>query len=168
MKDFTQWIQQQVISLIPTKKKKKSINEEGQDQQPEVTLNASCKLFHCSHTVLLYVCLPSSSLYLRRLTIKQLSDQMLYSRQVDSTTQTPMSRVRGGWRAAALPALLLLLVCSLFQRALRSGRALEPLGGNGRLVGHALPHHVAFPPQCDLLQKGEKTPLCLCEPYRKL
>lgn len=62
MKDFTQWTPRQVISLIPRKKRKrKRINEEGQDQQPEATLNASCKLFQCSHTVLLYVGLPSSS-----------------------------------------------------------------------------------------------------------
>lgn len=135
MKDFTQWTLWRVISLIPIKKKKnKHVNEEGQDQQPEATMNASCKLFHCSHTALLYVAVCSSS---------QLLDHM-YSWQVPP----PLRRTRGAWRPAPLPALLL---GGLFQCALRGGRALEPLGGDGGLVRHALPHHVAFPPQCDFL-----------------
>lgn len=62
-------------------------------------LNASCKLFHCSHTVVLYVGLPSSSQ--QRLQKKkkktQLLQQMLYSWQVPPT-QTLMSLERVDWR----------------------------------------------------------------------
>lgn len=86
MKDFTQWTLWRVISLIPIKKKKKHVNEEGQDQQPEATMNASCKLFHWSHTALLYVAVCSSSLYKQ---IKQLLDHM-YSWQVPP----PLRRTR--------------------------------------------------------------------------
>lgn len=36
------------------------------------------------------------------------------------------------------------------------GRALEALGGDGCLVGHALPYDVALPPQHHFLQKWER------------
>lgn len=150
MIDFTQWTLWHMISLIPIKKKK-SVNEEGQDQQPEATMNASCKLFHWSHTALLYVGLRSSSLLQANKTAAWPDVQLTGA----STTQThtPMSLVWGAWSEAALATLLL---GSLFQCALWGGRALEPLGGDGGLVGHALPHHVAFPPQCDFLHDRNK------------
>lgn len=74
--------------------------------------HANCFVVH-----ILYVCLPSSSLYLQRLTIKQLLDPDVVQLAGNSATptQTLTSRVRGDWRAVALPALL---VCSLFQCAL--------------------------------------------------
>lgn len=70
-----------------------------------------------------------------------------------SPTQTLTSLERGDAGAAALTALL---PCGLLQRALRGGRTLEPLRGDGGLMRHALPHHVAFPPQCDFLHRGEE------------
>lgn len=118
-------------------------------------LNASCKLFHCSHTVVLYVGLPSSSQ--QRLQIKK-KKHSCFTRCC--TVDRYLRRRRwwvlkewtgGGSRRASLPALLLR---SLLQRALWSRRALEPLRGDGGLMGHALPHHVAFPPQCDFLHRS--------------
>ena len=61
-------------------------------------LNASCKLFQCSHTVVLYVGLPSSSqqrLQIKKKQKKQLLHQMLYSWQVPPT-QTSLERA--DWR----------------------------------------------------------------------
>lgn len=112
--------------------------------EPEAIQNASYNLFHSSHTVSICVCvsLPSSA--------------------VAATYETADSPDAAGGcdldadgscaarpRPAALPALLL---GGLFQCALGSGGALEPLGGDGGLVGHALPDDVSFPPQRDLLQ----------------
>lgn len=62
-------------------------------------------------------------------------------------------------RPSHFPALGLLSAAAVGQWArgpcLPQGRrALEALGGNGRLVGHALPDDVTLPPQHHLLQGG--------------
>lgn len=51
-------------------------------------------------------------------------------------------------------AVLLLLLGALGLELVCDAGALEALGGDGCLVGHALPHDVALPPQGDLLQEG--------------
>lgn len=97
MKHFAQWTWRQVISLIPIKKKE-SINVEGEDQQPDATLNASCKRFHRSH-----VCLPSSS------QIKQLLGEMTYGRREPSllqrsTDESCVRRQEGGGSTHSPPS----------------------------------------------------------------
>lgn len=131
------------------------MDEEGQDQQPEAPLNASCKLLHSSHSFT--VRLPPSSLHQQQqLQMKRPAspDVVHLTGTSPTTTTTPVQTPDESCerREALLPALLL---CGLLQRALRSGRSLEPLRGDGSLVRHALPHHVPFPPQCDFLQ-GKK------------
>lgn len=57
--------------------------------------------------------------------------------------------------------LAALLPRCLFQRALWTGRALEPLSSDGGLVRHALPHHISFSPQCDFLKQKEVVRRCI-------
>lgn len=66
----------------------------GKDQQPEATLNASCKPFHCSHTV--YVGLPSSLLP-AAVTIKTAASPDVVQLTGTSTTPTQRSFLRGDW-----------------------------------------------------------------------
>lgn len=52
-------------------------------------------------------------------------------------------------------ALAVVLGVALGLRFLWVRGAFEALRGDGRLVRHALPHDVAFPPQGDLLQEHD-------------
>lgn len=100
---------------------------------------------HCSssHTVLLHGGLPSSSQQVETAASPDVARLTTYS-------DTPAFGVR---KEVAAPLAALLLRC-LLQCALRGGGAFEPLGGDDGLMGHALPHHVPFSPQCDLLRRG--------------
>lgn len=103
---------------------------------------------HCSssHTVLLHGGLPSSSQQVETAASPDVARLTTYS-------DTPAFGVRKEEVAVAAP-LAALLLRGLLQRTLRGGGAFKPLGGDDGLMGHALPHHVPFSPQCDLLRRG--------------
>lgn len=141
-------------------RKKRHVNEK-QDQQPKATLNASCKLFHCSHTALLHVGLPSSSQQWLRVKTAA-SPDVARSTGISDTDKS------WRWREEESAALSTLLLRRLLQSALWSSRALKPLWGDDGLMGHTLSHHVPFPPQCDFLHGLERLVICTFQNCKKL
>lgn len=122
------------VKQIWLKREKRRIKKK-KDQLPEATPSASRTLFQFAHCY----CTAASLLHPSRW-------KQLLGPDVAGLT----SGVGGGGG----PLAALLLGC-LLQSALRGGRALEPLRGDGGLMGHALPHHVPFPPQRDLLRGSQ-------------
>lgn len=119
----------------------------GQEQQRGAALNASWNPFQSARFWCAFH-FPSSSVSAAAATNDGCLARCLQSTGEPACRADAGERRAEGRGRAALPALLLR---GLFQGALRSSRTLEPLRGDGSLVGHALPHHVSFPPQSDLL-----------------
>lgn len=117
------------VIWFPERKKKRCVNEKRQDQQPEATSNASCKLFHCSHTASLHVGLPSSSQ--QRLQVKTAAspDVAQLTGISDTPTRTLMSLEWGGCGSTRSPPSQPAPVHSLKRRSPRtSARRWRPDG----------------------------------------